>query len=219
MAAPTTTPTADVVYEWVGQGQTSPDADHDWAFLHLIVELTRPLWEVEQVVRASAGRPGWAAALDPDTVPAVALDWLAQWVGVRLPAGLSDAAKRARIKDRPNARRGTPAYVVAAAQAGTTDSAGEATMFERRHPDEMDTDDPDRFVVVIYTEDGADEAAAQEALDEGRPAHLIGHVLVRDGLVYQSLELEGLTYDELDALGLTYDQLKTMKPSELQELL
>lgn len=49
------------------------------------------------------------ALFDPDATPGTALDWLASWVGVTLPA--DEAARRSTIADAlaSHARRGTPA--------------------------------------------------------------------------------------------------------------
>lgn len=65
---------------------------------------------------------GWTTFLDPDLCPAAGLPYLAQWVGERLPAGLTEAAQRQWIKDAPNQFRGTPQSIARAAQRWLTGS-------------------------------------------------------------------------------------------------
>lgn len=129
MAAPLDSPTAEVVYAWLGPALTDPDEDHDWALAHLVNAATAALAEVEAVTRSADGQPGWTIALDPDTVPAALLPWLAQFVGVRLDDRLSTAGHRQQIKDRPYHRRGTNGAILAAARPWL--AYGDVTLVER----------------------------------------------------------------------------------------
>ena len=64
--------------------------------------------DVEDLVRDSpAGDPGWSELLDLDRCPPEALDWLGQFVGIRIPAGLNDLQSRAWISSTDGFRRGT----------------------------------------------------------------------------------------------------------------
>jgi hypothetical protein len=65
---------------------------------------------------------GWMSLLDPDLCPAPALPYLAQYVGERLPQGLTEAQQRQWIKDAPNQMRGTLQSIVRAAQRSLTGS-------------------------------------------------------------------------------------------------
>ena len=120
MAAPTVTATTSTIYAWLGARLTSPDPDHDWALLRLIEALVGPLAAVETATRAVDGRPGWAQVLDPDTCPPEQLCYLAQFAGVHVPADTPEQTARARIKDRPGTRRGTPGAIIAAAREHLT---------------------------------------------------------------------------------------------------
>jgi hypothetical protein len=62
----------------------------------------------------------WAILFDPDRCPVKALPYLAQYVGERLPTGISEAAAREWIKDNPNAKRGTLQSIFLAAQRHLT---------------------------------------------------------------------------------------------------
>jgi len=57
---------------------------------------------------------------DPDLAPQIALGYLAQFVGERLPVGITEARAREWIKDRPNSRRGTAQSIFLAAQRTLT---------------------------------------------------------------------------------------------------
>lgn len=59
---------------------------------------------------------------DPDAMPAIALGYLAQYVGERLPLGIGEAEAREWIKDNPNGRRGTAESIFLAAQRTLTDT-------------------------------------------------------------------------------------------------
>lgn len=131
-------PTAEAVWTWLGTGLTDPDVDNGGVFAEVINALSEPLAETEAVVRASDGRPGWAGALDPDTVDTKALGWLGQFVGIRVRGRLSDLQIRQRIKDRPYYRRGTVESIKAAARPWL--SLGDVTIIER-------DGSPNRFTV------------------------------------------------------------------------
>lgn len=134
--------TSDVIWRWLGRGQTATDDDNDGAYRALVDSYTAPFAEVEDVVRGSDGRPGWATALDPDTAPAVGLPWLAQFAGVRYDGRLSISAMRAKIADRPYHRRGRLATIASAADRwllyGSVDIVerdGDAWTFTVRYTD------------------------------------------------------------------------------------
>lgn len=67
-----------------------------------------------------ANEDSYIHLLDPDLAPPQALAWLAQWVGERLPVGISVPAQREYIKDHPNTRRGTAESIFLAAQRTLT---------------------------------------------------------------------------------------------------
>src|SRR3954452_18712789 len=100
--------------------------------------------EVELYAIAEDDDQGWVILFDPDRCPAPALPYLAQYVGERLPVGLSEPLQREWIKDAPNQRRGTPMSIFLAAQRKLTGSRL-VSMRER------DGGDPDKLTVVTYT--------------------------------------------------------------------
>lgn len=74
------------------------------------------LQRLHDLIEDQVGRPGWSTIVDVDVAPPDALPWLAQLVGVRLPASLTVEQRRAMIRDTPGFARGTPAALRAAAQ-------------------------------------------------------------------------------------------------------
>jgi hypothetical protein len=73
--------------------------------------------EINEYVRDSEDGPGWSMLLDLERAPEKALPWLAQFVGVRIAAGLTDQQQRDWIAGTANWRRGTLAAMTAAVQA------------------------------------------------------------------------------------------------------
>lgn len=109
--------------------------------------------------------PGWSAIMDVDGAPTFALPWLAQLVGVRLPAGETDAQQRDRIRNAEGFKRGTPAAMVSAAQRLLT---GTKTVFFRER-------DGGAYRLSVWTRlsETADPAAVEAALREQKPAGII----------------------------------------------
>lgn len=111
--------------------------------------------------------PGWGVLWDIDLVPAIALDYIAQYAGERLPAGLPEADKRTWIKKRPNARRGSRMSIVRAAQRTLT---GQKTVFIHER-DTGSTDDN----VGVYTlpAETPDAARVQRDIRTVLPADIV----------------------------------------------
>src|ERR1035437_2211805 len=59
--------------------------------------------------------PGWSQVLDVDRAPTYALPWLAQFLGVRLDPSMRDDQMRYAIENPAGFARGTPGYIIAAA--------------------------------------------------------------------------------------------------------
>ena len=146
---------ATEVHSWLGGVQGGN------VLTDLVDVLVAPLAEVEDVTRASSGRPGWARLLDPDTCPAALLPYLAQWVGVRLDQRTSIAAQRQQLKERPYHLRGTPAAIISAASLWL--SSGEVTLTER--------DGGAYQFTVNYTTAQVGGLADYDALAAGNPTY------------------------------------------------
>jgi hypothetical protein len=96
------------------------DDDYAWALLILCNAIGTMYQMVDDWVRDQPEGPGWSLLLDLNRCPPEALAWLGQFVGVRIPVGLTDAQQRAWILSMPGFKRGTPAAMIAAVQATLT---------------------------------------------------------------------------------------------------
>lgn len=96
----------------------SANADKSFPLLTLCEAIAGRLTQIEDVIRDDSitDDPGWSIVMDVDRAPSEWLGWLAQFAGVRLPSGLSDADQRIRIKNTDGFKRGTPTAIVAAVQ-------------------------------------------------------------------------------------------------------
>jgi hypothetical protein len=139
---------------------------------------------------------GWTALLDPDRAPAKALPYLAQYVGERLPVGISEAAAREWIKDAPNQRRGTPLSIFQAAQRKLTGQR-RVSMIERYGP--AGVDDPDWLTVITYTSETPDVDGTVADLFSVMPADIILQYEVRAGQSWADVKLAYATWNAVAA--------------------
>ena len=99
----------------------APDDDaYGFAHAYLAEALMRPFREFQEAFDPPGDVPPMGTLLDPETCPAWALPWLAQFVGASIPEGATDEQARAIIANLSSFHRGTPAAMTAAAQAFLT---------------------------------------------------------------------------------------------------
>jgi hypothetical protein len=135
--------------------------------------------------------PGWAVLLDPDLCPAPALPYLAQYVGERLPVGISEPLAREWIKDNPNAIRGTVRSQFYAAQRKLTGTRLVSVM--ERFPD------VDHLTIVTYTSQTPDPAGTLRDLQDVVAFDTI--------LVYETLD--GQLWNHVKSNYATWADVKT----------
>lgn len=116
MPAPTLTGFGADLYERM-EPWAHADPDNGYALAWLCHAIGTQFTEVD------AFALDWEATFDPDTAPAWALDWLAQFAGVRLTPGFTTAQRRAEIVSPTADRRGTPAAIRAVAALTLTGTA------------------------------------------------------------------------------------------------
>lgn len=113
---------------------------------------------------------GWQALFDVDVAPMLALPWLAQCVGERLPVGVDTNGARQWIRDSPNWMRGTPQGIVNAVKRLLTGT--QTVQFrERSHLD--GTYDAECIAILTYASETPDEEAVRQALRRNVPADLL----------------------------------------------
>jgi hypothetical protein len=135
-----------------------------------------------------------------------ALPWVAQLVGVRLPANIGPDEARVLITEARGFQRGTRESIYAAASYWLT---GEKTMYFR----ERDAGDPYALEVVTLDSETPDPAAVLDALIAQKPAGLILRYRQVTGWDYEELTLTGDTYVVVATDFATYATLTANEPS------
>jgi hypothetical protein len=101
--------------------KTAPWSNADWQAYMRAAATAYEQVDALTEEHGDQGRPGWVppyqSALNPATAPGYLLRWLAQFPGVVVPVGSSEAEARALIKAESGLERGTTASVEAAIQA------------------------------------------------------------------------------------------------------
>lgn len=120
MARPVVSQSAELLYGRLWP-HTLEDEQNEWHLLLFCHALATGLFEhVRSYVADTDTRLGWEIVFNLNECPSEALDYLGQFVGVHFDEGMTDAEKRAKIKERPAFRRGTPAAIEAAAKLHLT---------------------------------------------------------------------------------------------------
>ena len=141
------------------------DSQHAWSLLILCNAIGQMYQLVDDWVRDQPAGPGWSLLLDLNRCPLIALGWLGQFVGVRIPAGLTDAQQRAWIASTPGFKRGTPAAMIAAVQATLTGTKS-VTLVER-------DGDPYNLTVKTLTGETPNQTATSNAIASQKPAGIV----------------------------------------------
>lgn len=174
------------------------DPANAWSLLILCNAIGAMFQLLEDYVRDSPEGPGWSALMDLDRCPSEALPWLAQFAGVRLLPGTSDAEQRERVHSTDGFRRGTVEAITAAAQRTLT-GAKTVGITER-----TGTDPPYCFTVTTYAPETPDTLATYNALLAAKPAGL--------KMTY-STGVAGQTYGVLNGRVASYTAMTTRYPN------
>lgn len=97
---------------------------------HFIAAKMGPIEDIAAWVRDTDDGTGYSVLLDIDRCPAFALPWLAQFKGVVIPAGLTEAEQRAWVHTAEGQHRGTVDALIAAGQRHLTGTRS-VRVFER----------------------------------------------------------------------------------------
>lgn len=168
--------------EWYAQLEPVQYAEvqHDYPLLRFLNAMGLNFQEIEDYSTELGSEIPWSLLIDVDRSPLKALPYLAQFVGVRFPTGLTEAQQRQRIKDAPNLRRGSPAAMVAAAQTYLT---GNKTVILR----ERYLGNAYRIQVTTYTSQTPSQAIVETALRSQKPGGIILEYQVMPGQDWQTL--------------------------------
>jgi len=152
---------------------------------------------------------GWAILLDPDQAPANALPYLAQYMGERLPEGISEPMAREWIKDAPNMRRGTVQSIIRAAQR-TLVGQRTVSVLERVDPG-GGLDPGDYLTVVTYAEETPNSAAVLADLRTVVPADVVLTYEVRVGQAWANVSSAKASWTAVQTTWATWEDVRNVR--------
>lgn len=194
MARPAVHATAELLYDSLGDGLIHDDDRFGWQMLYLTHELfAATLGYVDDLVRDSDAGPGWSGSLDPDRAFAEHLPWLAQFVGVRLPPGLTVIEQRVYLRDKPRWRRGSRGAMIAEARATLTGT--QSVYFIERASSAY------TITVQTLTSETPDPVATLEALLRQKPGGIVLTHVVSDARIIDTLD------GSIDSMSTTIDAI------------
>jgi hypothetical protein len=161
------------------------DEANDWALLRLCEAHAAGL-QLFDDVDATAELPAWAVLFDADLAPDWGLPWLA-WVLGLVVRGETLEQLRALIRDRPPAKRGTPAAMRAAVASTLTDTKTVRYIERASHPF--------RDLVITSPSETPDPAATTAAAETQLRAFTVLETIVTDDAIIDEGEL---TIDSVD---------------------
>jgi hypothetical protein len=202
---PDLVPTGDRLRERT-QPLAPDDARYGFAHAYLCQALGVAFQQAQEVADPEGDVPPLAPILDPGLAPDWALPWVAQLVGVRLPANIGPDEARVLITEARGFKRGTRESIYAAASYWLT---GDKTMYFR----ERDAGDPYALEVVTLDSETPDPEAVRDALIAQKPAGLILRYRQVTGWDYEELTLTGDTYAVVATDFATYATLTANEPS------
>ena len=191
MTAPTLTALGERLRDRTGP-LAPDDPAYGYAHAHLSQALNLMIDQVGAVFDPDGDVPPGAPLLDPALCPDFALPWLAQIVGVQLPAGLPASDWRELIAQLGRYHTGTPAALASAAAFALT---GTKTVYFR----ERYGGDAYVLEIVTLSSETPDPAAVLALLLAQKPG----------GIVLDYHQVSGWDYDAMTAAGGTYTTLQT----------
>jgi hypothetical protein len=169
---------------------------YGWTHAILCEALAKPYQQIVELIDPPEPYPPWGPLFDLYACPDWALPWLAQLVGIRLPAGATSAEVRRIIKHAAGHNVGTVAAIRASLEA-TLVSANPPTpptiYFRERDGSAY------RLEVVTLDPETPDPALTQMVLESVVPGGLVLDYRHIEGWDYQAMtdEYVGYTYADL----------------------
>lgn len=190
------------------QARTQPLAPDDelnnYAHALLCEALSKAVEQVAELFDPEGDVPPGAPLLDVELCPDWALPWLAQIVGVTLPAGVSPDDARVLIADVAGWDRGTPDALRAAAGFYLTDT--KTVYFRERYGGNAYA-----LQVVTLTSETPDQSAVLKALLAQKPGGIVLDYHTVTGWDYTEMTTAGGVYTTLATHYATYNDLRDNK--------
>jgi hypothetical protein len=177
------------------------DEFNDYALATLTGAIGEMYQEVDDLARDTPQALGWSSVVDLTRCRADWLPWLAQFVGVTLPSGATEAQARTLIGQLSGFKRGTRASIIAAATATLT---GAKTVYLT----ERYTANAYILAVRTVTAQTPDVAATRAALIAAKPAGLVLDYATVAGQTYDLVRVNFATYAALKAAYPTYEAMR-----------
>jgi len=204
MARPEVSATAEEMYAALGPW-TRDDEANDWALLKFVDTFASQLQVIEDIVRDTDESDGWGRLLSGDLVPDWAIEWLAQFVGVDIPQGLTAEQRRVVLQETPGWSRGTVAAIEGAARVWLTGSKT-VEVYERVNGSAY------QVQVRTYLGETIDPVKLEAAVRAQKPAGLI-LTYTPSGLTWDDVD-PATTWDDVDPT-LTWEQVALMMPGDV----
>ena len=177
------------------------DELYDYALATLTGGIGEMYQEVDDLARDTPEAPGWSSVLDLARCRTDWLPWLAQFVGVTIRTGATDAQARALIAELSGFKRGTRASIIAAAQ--TTLTGAQTVYVQERYS-------ADPYILAVRTVAGetTDLNITRAALLAAKPAGLILDYATVTGQTYDLVRVNFATYAAVKAAYATYEAMR-----------
>ena len=183
---------------------THADKVNDWALAHYCAAIGTMFQEIEDLARYPSN---WSDLLDPDTAPVKSLGWLAQFVGVRLRQGMTEADARTAIRNEEGWRRGTPeGWANAARLSGGMDPNGAVFIFEFFGGSEW------AVHITTIASQTSNATVVEAALRAAKPAGLVLTYATQTGMIFQQLTNSGRTFTQVNADFSDFNDLRDSNP-------
>lgn len=187
------------------QPMAPDDAVHGYGHAYLCEGIGRMLEQLAEVFDPEGDAPPLAPILDVDLCPDWALPWLAQWVGVQLPVGITADQARLLIREVSGFKRGTPAALRAAAAYYLTGT-------RRVYFNERLADNAYRLGVITLASETPDPAQVLAAIMAQKPAGIVLSYSAIAGQTYRAVLTEVDSYRELRSTWTSYRDLRDHLP-------
>lgn len=180
------------------------DKDVGYHLQKYITSIAGMLQEIEDYSRDQGPIPGWAEFVTVDGTPRKALPWLGQFVGVKIPANLTEAQERFLVSDKSGFRRGSPGAMRAAAQVYLTGTKT-VNFYER------DTS-AYHLTVQTYASETPSQPNVLAALVSQKPAGIVMVYITTPGQTYQQLKTNHPLYSQVKSYYSNYDKVRSDAP-------
>jgi hypothetical protein len=158
------------------------------------------------------GNGGWSILLDVDRTPYPdGTAYLAQWIGEKMPQGISEEDARNWIVDGPNQRRGTVVSIARAAQRSLTGDKI-VQVLERTMPDGSPDPNGDHFTIVTYNDQTPNPEQVWQDLLTVIPADMVCNYETEDGPKWLDIQQNYATWGDVSAAFPTWGAVRGFRP-------